>query len=122
MKRDMDIIRAVLMTAEDDDRKHLANVDAQLIGFHVQLCIDAGFIEGKVITDFNGRTLTYQRWGIMRLTWHGADALDAMRDDTVWSKAKDHVLKPAASWTFSLLLEWLKEEAKRRIFGQPPHG
>ena len=122
MKREMDIIRAVLRTAEDGDRKHLPSLDTQIIGFHVQLCMDAGFIEGKVISDSNGHTLTYQRWAIMRLTWHGADALDAMRDDTVWNKAKDHVLKPTASWTFSVLLEWLKEEAKRRIFGETPHS
>jgi hypothetical protein len=38
-----------------------------------------------------------------------------MRDDTVWKKAKEHVLKPGASWTFDILKEWLKAEAKSRL-------
>ena len=117
MNRDMEVIRAVLLTADDEGTTHLQDIPLQIAAFHVQLCIDAGFVEGKVVRDFDGRKLVYQRWAIMRLTWQGAEALDAMRDDTTWRRAKEHVLRPAGSWTFSLLIEWLKQEAKARIFG-----
>jgi hypothetical protein len=38
-----------------------------------------------------------------RLTWEGHEFLDATRDSKVWKLAKEKVLKPGASWTFSLL-------------------
>ena len=116
MKRDMDVVRLVLMTAEDDNHERLESMSLDVVCFHVQLCIDAQFIEGNVGSDFNGRTMIWQSYAVMRLTWLGAETLEAMRDDTIWKKARQHVLKPAASWTFSLLLEWLKAEARQRVF------
>jgi hypothetical protein len=120
VKRDMDVIRAVLMTAEDDNHERLEAFSLEAVCFHVQLCIDAEFVEGTVTSDFNGRTMSWERYALMRLTWAGAEALEAMRDDTIWKKARLHVLKPAASWTFSLLSDWLKAEARQRIFPRPP--
>jgi hypothetical protein len=120
MKRDMDVIRAVLMTAEDENHERLESLGLDIVCFHVQLCMDAQFVEGNVSSDFNGRTMTWERYAVMRLTWLGAEALDAMRDETIWKKAQQHVIKPAASWTFSLLFDWLKAEARQRIFPQPP--
>ena len=57
---------------------------------------------------------------IVRLTWAGHDFLDSSRDNKIWKLAKEHVIKPGASWTFSLLLEWLKQEARHRVFGAAP--
>ena len=45
--------------------------------------------------------------------------LQAMTDNKIWKSAKEHILKPGVSWTTSLLLEWLKLEARRRIPGFP---
>jgi hypothetical protein len=122
VKRDMDLIRAVLMTAEDETHERLESHSLDVVCFHVQLCIDAQFVEGNVTSDFDGRSITWENYALMRLTWLGADALDAMRDDTIWKKAQQHVLKPAASWTFSLLFDWLKAEAYQRIFPQLPRS
>jgi hypothetical protein len=41
-----------------------------------------------------------------------------MRDDTIWKKAKEQVLKPGASWSFEILKEWAKHELKQK-FGLP---
>jgi hypothetical protein len=118
VKRDMDVIRAVLMTAEDENHERLESHSLDVVCFHVQLCIDAQFVEGNVNNDFNGRTMTWERYAVRRLTWLGAEALDAMRDETIWRKARQHVIQPATSWTFSLLFDWLKAEAQKRI--SPP--
>ena len=48
------------------------------------------------------------------LSWKGHDFLDAARSDTVWNATKGRLAK-AGAWTFSLVLEVLKEEAKRQI-------
>ena len=34
---------------------------------------------------------------------------------SLWRKAKDNVLKPAGSWTFGVLLEYLKSEITGRL-------
>jgi hypothetical protein len=60
---------------------------------------------------------------ILRLTWQGHDFLDAARNDTIWSKAKEKFLKPGISWTFSIVFDFLKAEAHRQIasaLGRPP--
>ena len=41
--------------------------------------------------------------------------LNASRDSGLWQKAKEKVIGPAAGVSFTLLLEWLKEEGKRRL-------
>jgi hypothetical protein len=45
----------------------------------------------------------------------GHDFLDAARDATIWSEAKDKALKPGVSWAFSMLAEFLKAEAKAHL-------
>jgi len=52
-----------------------------------------------------------------RMTWSGHDFLDAARDETLWKKAKQTVMKPAASFTFEIVREWLKNEIRARFGG-----
>jgi hypothetical protein len=54
---------------------------------------------------------------ITRLTWAGHDFLDSSRDNKIWQLAKEHVIKPGVSWSFLILVEWLKLEARRQFFG-----
>jgi hypothetical protein len=114
MKRNMDLIRLLLMRSEGDEH---ANPECEKFGaeekaYHVQLLIDAGLVEGIVRKgpkgDFTGAV-------VFRLTWAGHDFVESMRDDTLWKKAKDEVLKPGASWTFEILKEWAKCELRQRL-------
>lgn len=113
MKRDIDLIRMLLLTTEENERQPgLADYDNRTIAGHIALMLDAGLIEGHVADDERGEPMG----GIItRLTWAGHDFLDASRDPTVWEKAKEKVLRPGVSWTVSLLVEILKDEAKRRL-------
>jgi hypothetical protein len=79
---------------------------------HINLLLEEGFINGSIQNNCDG---LIDAVTISRLTWKGHDFLDASRDESIWLKAKETILKPAASITFSLLLEWLKEEAKKKI-------
>jgi hypothetical protein len=119
MKRDMDLIRTILQRIESDQDLTIEGHGSREISYHVALLKDAGFLDAYLLTDGFGRI---DRAVVKRLTWDGHEFLDATRDDTLWRKARKHVLKPAASWTFGLLLEWLKREAHRRVFGGPPDG
>jgi hypothetical protein len=122
MKRDMDLIRTILQRVESDESARpkqpleIPEHTPEEINYHIALLNDAGFVDATIRG--SGQS-SVSLAAIQRLTWHGHEFLDAARDDTIWRKAKEHFLKPTASWTVSLLFEWLKQEAHRKLFGVP---
>ena len=122
MKRDMDIIRQILLNVEDDKypyggRVHFDTVPDDVCAHHVALIFDAGLAEGRLIkTDAHGIVGA----SVDRLTSTGHDFCDAIRQDTIWNKAKEHLLKPGAKYGLPVLVEWVKLEVRRLVFGQPP--
>lgn len=56
---------------------------------------------------------------VWRLTWAGHEFADAISSDTLWRKAKDSVIKPTGSWTFGVLLDYLKSEIARGLPSLP---
>ncbi len=121
MKRDMDLIRLLLLQQESgEDPPELEEYPIDLVVYNLALMIDAGFVDGTIIPDHEGSPAGAS---IIRLTWAGHDFLDSTRDPTIWKKAKERVLKPGISWTFSILVEFLKAEAQRQLgsaLGLPP--
>lgn len=119
MRRDMDLIRAVMLQVEavEDDRLgldsfHLSIDDrpASEIAYHVRLLVQAGLLEGQNITAVGDETWHF---GALRLTWEGCEFLDAARDDTRWRRARDQIRK-VGSVTLpllsQLLISYLKQE------------
>jgi len=123
MKRDMELIRQILQSAEalefvKGETHELYWSKSKHEAYQIALMKDAGLVEAAVNTTSHIPTLA----SISRLTWAGHDFLDASRDDTIWKKAMINIIKPGASYTFSLLVEWLKQEAHDRIFRGPATG
>lgn len=113
MKRDMDIIRMLLIQQETGEAPpELATYPEDLVVYNVALMKDAGLIEAAIAEGGDGSPIGA---AIIRMTWAGHDFLDAARDDTVWRKAKENLLKPGVSWTFELLKETLKALAKQQL-------
>lgn len=121
MKRDMDLIRRIVLAVQDlplgQGRETcvlngLEGIDPLEFGAHVQLLEEAGLVMAAVQ---GGEKRPAANAVVFRLTWAGHEFADSIRDDTLWKKAKDHVLKPSASWTFSVLGEFLKAEVRRRL-------
>jgi hypothetical protein len=114
MKRNMDLVRQLLIRSEGDEEAAIAceKFTVEERAYHVQLLIDAGLVEGVVMKGPQG-ALTGAL--VSRLTWAGHDFLQSVREDTVWKKAKEQVLKPGASWTFEILKEWAKNELKQKL-------
>lgn len=117
MKRDMDLCRAILLKIESCDKPHgileKINIDKYSqdeISYNIKLLNDAGLIEAKSVS-----SNTSYCWWPGTLTWYGHEFLSASRDESIWMKAKESVLKPSASITFDLLLEWLKAQAKQAL-------
>lgn len=118
MKRDIDLIRSILQkVASCDDPfgleyiPEIAGHNEAQVSYHLKLLHDAGFIEALVDDAFD----QYPKFMEINLTWSGQDFLDASKDDSIWNKAKDLILKPGVSFTFNLLLTYLKEEAKEKL-------
>ena len=121
MKRDLDLVRAILKRIEEcDDPDGLGVVQLFWesskgeIEYHLCLMHQAGLITAnrRDLFGFEGRA-----WRNINLTWDGHEFLRLTEDDTVWKKAKDVVIRPGVSFTFSILKEWLKIEALRRLGG-----
>ena len=107
----MDFIRALLIAAESGDKGPLANYGEKEKAYHIALLMEAGLVHGALA----GGNLDPEVGHIHRLTWAGHDWLQSVRDDTLWKKAKEHVIKSGASWTFDLLKEWAKNEIRIRL-------
>ncbi len=118
MKRDLDLIRSILLSMEANEHGIAADCPAiegfteEQIGYHVYLMGQAG-----LITVADATTLSDQSPSAIPLsiTWAGHDFLDSVKDETLWKKAKSIVLKPAAGVAFDVLVAWVKAEAKQRL-------
>ena len=122
MKRDMDIIRSVLLNVEADkyqygEHVYLNGVPEEICAHHVALLLEAGLAGGHLI-----RSDCYGIVGatIERLTSSGHDFCDGIRHETIWNKAKEHILKPGASYGLSILVEYVKLQVHQRVFGVFP--
>lgn len=110
MKRDMDLIRRIALAAEDlpigETLDGLDDVEQDVFSLHVIWMKEAGLVHAAVSEYMDEGAAAF----IFRLTWSGCEFADAIRDETLWKKAKANVLKPGMSFTFDVLKDWLKTE------------
>lgn len=85
MKRDMDLIRLILLDAEGEVPADLSQYSEKQINYHKWLLFNAGFVEGGDDTDWSGNKSAV----ITGLNWEGHDFLDAARDPGIWNQAKE---------------------------------
>ena len=111
MKRDMDIVRNLLLRAEAADGS--IDINDPIETYHARVMIDAGLVEGRISDEVTSDAPRHSH--IHNLTWAGHDFLDAARSDTMWRAAKEKILKPGVSWTFELLKETLKVLARQQL-------
>lgn len=110
MKRDMDLIRLVLMELEDGKApEEMSKFSEEQVTYHRYLAKEAGLIEAAVAKDGQGRVADVHP---ISLTWDGHEFLDLARSSSVWSKAKNKLLEIGGSWSVDLLKEALTTAAK----------
>lgn len=106
MKRDMDLIRAILQRVEEADKSLSFNdlsfegKTANEVGYHVDILIHHDFIDGNVERTWGG---DYVAMNVVGLTWDGADFLEATGNNEVWSRAKEAVRNTVGSTTLSVI-------------------
>ncbi len=118
MKRDMDLVRSILLKIEasEDDRRagiKLGSVEghsAVEVSYHVKLLAQAGLIEAKHLSTFDT-----SKWVPRQLTWAGHEFLDAARDANLWERAKCTVLKQTGGLSLEVLKSVLIKLAKQAV-------
>src|SRR5260221_11333788 len=110
MKRDMDLIRQLLLVTESDGKIQFeSNHSQEEIADHVQMPIEERLVEGKTVRNHIGVLCGYH---ITRLTMRGHDFLDAARSPKIWNAAKDKIQKEGVGWTLKILYGLLEQYAK----------
>ena len=112
----MELIRLLLLEQEKGEAlPEVSNYPEETQLYHFKLAADSDLIEASFIPEIG----IPKSVKIHRITWAGHDFLDSARDSKIWKMALDQIIKPGASWSFSILVEWLKREAHQRVFGVP---
>ncbi len=92
MKRDMDLIRQLLLRIESSDRGWRTAFDICGYGrdetnYNLELLISQGFVDGSINRLAGGNSLI----AVRQLTWNGHELLDAIRSESIWAKTKEHI-------------------------------
>lgn len=119
MKRDMDLIREILLLIEANTNDRISldlpNYDNHEIGLHIELMIERSLIEGTAIPAGSGGSRTILYWDIIRITWEGYDFLYISRNETIWQKAKKIFLEKTGGLTFDIFKQCLLNLASQAI-------
>ncbi|HHQ4804944.1 TPA: DUF2513 domain-containing protein [Aeromonas veronii] len=110
MKRDWDSVRFLLTSLEalpnTDHYLSLSDFEftdedaAYSTSYHIELLIEARLVEGEMRYTMDGGPKNFLA---LRLTWAGHEFLDAIRNDTVWSKTKDTFAAKGLDMTFETI-------------------
>lgn len=116
MKRDMDLIREILLDIEsvpaesDWEPKDFGKSKCEVLN-HLRLMSQAGLISGKIHIESESSFFIIN----MSITWNGYEFLDACRNSKVWAAVKKKAFDSGISLTFEGLLTALKAAAKLSV-------
>ena len=96
MKRDVDLIRLLLLEKEGEECIDLSKYSTDQINYHLALLIEANLLEGRIHYSSAMQDIPAKIW-IKRITWNGHEFLDKARNDTAWNKAKEIIKNKGAS-------------------------
>jgi predicted transcriptional regulator len=89
MKRDMELIRKILITIEDSDTTlqdiplNFEEYSDEQISYHVKILHEQGLIDAIDATTSDGID-----WIARGLTWDGHDYIEAIKDENRWQRVK----------------------------------
>lgn len=117
MKRDMDLVRAILFCAEKDEPMAglVEMYGNEMVAGHVAILMDAGMVEAAIVPNHVGVPRAAR---IIRLTWAGHEFLDNARDNAIWKKTLKGIGSKVSSVSFKVLTACL-EAAVRQHLGLP---
>ena len=116
MKRDMELIRELMLEVESQDRdfnyqatRDKGYNDSQ-INYHLELLIEAELVEGQIIRTYGGSS-----YMIKKLSWSGHEFLDSARNESVWKDTMKTVKEKGGSVAVGILTQLLTSAAKQQF-------
>jgi tetratricopeptide (TPR) repeat protein len=115
MKRDMDLIRTILFEVEKSTSPDGCQVEApgwsrDELYYNAKLAQEAGLIDARFLPGSD-------EFHVLRLTYSGHEFLDAARNDTLWAKGKEIVIKNTGTLTLEALKIALQALMKQALGG-----
>ena len=116
MRRDLDLIRLILLELEAHQAPtrplqiQAEGYSPEQIAYHVKLLTEAGYVDAENLSAMGALD-----WRPKSLTAAGHDALDAIRNDTVWHKVKAQLKDRAISVPMATLVEFAAKLVKHKL-------
>lgn len=117
MKRDMDLVRKIVLALEDHPHGFAPDLvfdgytDEQ-IGYHVHLLAQAGLVTALERTAGGAGSPQMEAEA---LTWAGHEFAENARNDTVWNKAKAVIQDKVGTASIAVMVEVLKQQARHML-------
>ena len=118
MKRDMDLVREILMVVSESSESIQATVfvdehnDIDKVIYTIDIMNEAGLIKAHVQKAFQRGYISAT---VYNLTWSGNDFLDNIRSEKIWSQVKKNIAKTAGSVSFSVMQKMAEKIVKEAI-------
>ena len=108
MKRDLDLVRDILLKSETyNDNPPMypesfsdLNSNQDVINYHLLLLHQAGFIDAYDVSTLGRR---YKQYAVQNLTFAGCDYLDSVRDKDIWDTVKSKLQSVGSSATIEVV-------------------
>lgn len=115
MKRDMELIRAVVLkAAEGDPNGAISGYTEDQVKYHRALAIENGLLEGKSVKNHTIMTDIPAAVMVLGVPWAGHDFIDAIESDSNWSKVKAFLSEAGKQVTIETI-----KYASQKLFGAP---
>lgn len=116
MKRDLDLLRAILLRIEEaesniENHNFYDLDDPTIVDFHICLLIDAGFVSA---IDISNNVAPYY-FIIQRLTFAGCEYLDSVRSTTIWEQVKQKLSAVGGSASLDVITSLCADLAKSQL-------
>jgi hypothetical protein len=124
MKRDMDLVRQILIVLEDYEHGlapepfAVPGYTEEQIGYHIVLMDEAGLVQAHPDTSFGQQSPSAM---LERITWAGHEFIGNARNETIWNRVKGIVVAKGGTVSFEVLKFLVVETAKTYFLpGAPP--
>ena len=118
MKRDMDLVRKILLEVEKAPYEggwvdlDIKNYTQGEVSYHTMLLNDSGLVEAQDLSTMSGPD-----WRPKRLTWEGHEFLEASRNEERWERAKEIMGQKGGGFVFDILKDLLLQLMRGAILG-----
>jgi DNA-binding transcriptional ArsR family regulator len=116
MKRDMELVRKILLAVEGAEdiesgiQPEIEGYSDTQVTYHSSLLYKAGLITAMDASSMDGPSYI-----ITGLTWEGHDFLEASRNETVWKKAKEIIKNKGGGMTLDILKQLLMKLLSEQV-------